>query len=648
VSNSIFGQANDPVLLQVANENISKSEFVKVFEKNNTRKEQPDTKALEEYLDLYINFRLKVAEAKALGMDTLKSFRDELAGYRKQLAQPYLFDSKASDKMIEEAYEHRKYDIRTSHILVRCDKLASAADTLAAWNKIMQLRKRIVLKGEDFGTVAAEGSEDPYAKNRVVEGQKIKGNKGDLGYFTAFDMVYPFERVAYNAKVGEVSMPVRTDYGYHLIKVTDRKPAFGKLQLAHIILVFPAKASLDDSLKVADSANLAYKMLRQGVDFGEVAKKFSDDFSTSGKGGVLPWMGINKLLPDFVANILKMKGKGDYSEPFQTPFGWHIIKLVDSKPVGSFDDEKDDIKQKIAKNDRNTEISNSFINKTKNNYGFTQDLTALSELTSTITDSIFTASWKIEQAAGLNKKLFTIGTKSYTQSDFARQLATNQRHQQKRDIQAFVNQQYNTFVNDAIVKYADSQLEAENPDFKSLITEYHDGILLFDLTDKKVWSKAVKDSTGLAEYYNANKTNYMWDSRLDVTTYNFAKPAIAKPLKKLVKKNLSDEVIISKLGQDTTAGLKVNHGLFVKGENPALESIPWVPGIYDLKSVDGTLTAYVKVIKVVAPEPKQLNEVKGLVTSDYQNYLEKMWISELRAKYPVKVNRDVFNTIIAR
>ncbi len=643
---SVFSQSTDPVLLQVANEKITKNEFIKVFEKNNTKNEKPDTKALEEYLDLFINFRLKVTEAKSLGMDTVKSFRDELAGYRKQLAQPYLADNEANEKMMQEAYEHKRFDIRASHILVRVDRLASASDTLAAWNKIMQLYKRIVTKGEDFGKVAAEASEDPSAKDREADGQKTKGNRGDLGFFTAFDMVYPFETAAYNAKVNEVTLPVRTDFGYHLIKVTAKIPAMGKIQLAHIILVYPKKATLDDSLNVQDSANMAFKLLKGGSDFGDIAKKYSDDFSTSGKGGVLPWFGVNRLLPDFIFNIQKMKQKGDFSEPFQTQYGWHIIKLVDRKPIGTFEEEKDDIKQRISRSDRNTEIQNTFIAKTKATYSFSQNLQALDELTKTVTDSIFEASWKLEQAAGLDKNIFTIGTKNYTQADLAKHLATTQRHGQKRDIPAYVFQQYTSFVNDAVNKYADSQLENEKPDFKALINEYHDGILLFDLTDKKVWSKAVKDTVGLQKFYELNKNNYMWESRLDASILTIKDPSIIKSLKKLLKKGVADEQILAKFNHDSIQKVTIEHKKFLKGENMNLANIEWKTGISELIPLADKENAIVVVHQVAAPEPKLLSEIRGAMTADYQNYLEKEWISQLREKYPVSVNREIFNTII--
>ena len=644
---SVFSQSADPVLLQVANEKITKNEFIKVFEKNNIKSEKPDNKALEEYLDLFTNFRLKVTEAEALGMDTVKSFRDELGGYRKQLAQPYLSDNQATDKMIQEAYEHKKYDVRASQILVRVERLAPAADTLAAWNKIMQLRKRI-LKGEDFGKVAMDGSEDPSAKDRTAEGRTIKGNRGDLGFFTAFDMVYPFEEAVYNSKVGEVSMPVRTDFGYHLIKVTAKAPAIGKVQLAYIMQIYPAKATLDDSLRVADSANLAYKLLQTGSDFADVAKKFSDDASTAGKGGVLPWFGVNRLLPDFTLNIQKMKQKGDYSEPFQTIYGWFIIKLVDQKLIGSFDEEKEDIKQRIPRSDRNADVLNAFVAKTKSTYGFTQNLKALDELAKTVTDSIFVASWKAEQAAGLNKDLFSIGTKTYSQSDLAKHLASTQRHEQKRDIPAFVYQQYNSFVNDAVNKYADSQLEAENPEFKSLINEYHDGILLFDLTDKKVWSKAVKDSVGLEQFYEKNKNNYMWETRLDASIFTVKDPGIVKNLKKLLKKGTPDEQVLSNFNVDTVQKVTVEHKKFAKGDNTNIDALVWKPGISDLITMADTTNAIIVVHKVVAPEPKLLNEIRGAMTADYQNFLEKEWIAELRSKYPVIVNREVFNSIVTQ
>jgi len=637
-------QNSDPVMLKVANENITKGEFLKVYQKNNLKGEAIDRKSLEEYLDLYINFRLKVKEAESLGMDTIKSFRYELASYRRQLAQPYLADDKANDALIHEAYLRKQSDVRASHILIKVDRTASAADTLAAWNKIIQLRKRI-LKGEDFGKIAAEASEDPSARNRVSEGRTMKGNKGDLGYFTAFDMVYPFENAVYNTRVGEVTMPVRSDYGYHLIKVTDKLPAMGKVQIAHVMLVYPKKASLDDSLKVADSANMAYDLLMKGNDFAAVAKKFSDDKSTADKGGVLPWFGVNRMLPEFIIAISKLKKVGDISEPFQSDFGWHIIKLNDRKAIGGFEEEKEDIKQKVTKNDRAIEAQDSFVRKTRDEYGFREDPTALDELTKVVTDSIFAGSWKAKEAENLNRTLFTIGDRSYTQTDFAKYLAANQRKGAKHDISATVKQQYDQFSNESCLKYADTQLENKYPDFRSLMKEYHDGILLFDLTDKNVWTKAVKDTVGLQNYYDQHKNNYLWDQRLDASVFTIKDSRVTKALTKLIKKGVPDNEILSRINQDTTVRVSVERKKFLRGENMLVDSIAWKPGIVGPVAAKGRSTQIVSVHSLVPPEPKLLNESRGLITADYQNFLEKEWISQLRTKYPYSVNRDVFETL---
>lgn len=642
-----MAQSQDPVLLKVAGESVTRNEFLKVFEKNNTKQEEISQKALEDYLDLYINFRLKVAEAKALGMDTLKSFRDELAGYRKQLAAPYLVDQQTTDALVRETWEHKQNDLRASHILIRVDRQAPPADTLAAWNKIMKLRSRL-LAGEDFGKIAAEASDDPSARDREIQGRMYKGNNGQLGFFTALDMVYPFEKAAYNTPLNEISAPIRTDYGYHILKVTEKDPAIGKIQLAHIIMLPKTNGTVDDSLKVVDSINQAYKFLKIGSDFGEIAKLYSDDFSTATKGGVLPWFSVNRLLPQFVEQIHLLKNKGDYSQPFQSPIGWHIIKLIDQKKPGTFEEEKDEIAKAIGRNDRENVISASFVNKTKSKYGFREYQEAVKELATRVTDSIFNASWKVEEASGLTKPIFSIGQTTYTQADLAKRLATTQKKSTVVDRNYYVAQQYNGLVNDMVVAYADSQLENENPDFKSLVTEYHDGILLFDLMDKKVWTKAVKDTVGLQSYYEQNKNNYLWDERLDASLFTVNDPKLVKKVRKMASKGIADDKILSSLNHDSTINVKVERKKFLKGENMNLQAVEWKAGMSpDVKLADNA-TTFARVYAVVPPEPKLLSEVRGLMTSDYQNYLEKQWIDELRAKYPFEVNKQVFQSLIPK
>ena len=637
-------QDNDPVILDVAGEKITRSEFLNVYQKNNTKGEALDAKSLEEYLELYINFRLKVKEAQEQGLDTLRSFRDELAGYRKQLSTPYLVDDQAVESLVNEAYQRKLSDIRASHILVRCTREAAPADTLAAWNRVMQLRKRI-LKGEDFGKIAAENSDDESARNRTAQGRPVKGNYGDLGYFTVFDMVYPFETAAYNTKEGEVSMPVRTDFGYHLIKVAARKPAMGKVQIAHILMIFPPKATAADSAKMADSIQMVYELLRNGGDFATLTKKYSGDKSTADKGGMLPWFGVNRMIPKFIDAIRDLKEIGDYSAPFMSDFGWHIIKLADRKPVGSFEDEKGDLKQRVTKSDRTVVSQQSFIEKAKKEYSFTENKAALDKVISQVDPSVFAGKWSVPAQAALTETLFTIGNARYTQADLANYLAS---HQQKGDtlhIPTYVDEQYKKFRDEKCQSYADSQLENKYPEFRSLMREYHDGILLFDLTDKKVWSKAIKDTTGLQNFYEANKNNYLWDDRVDATLYTYANPKITKSLKKYVKKGLPFEQILPKFNHDTVVVVEAERKKFLKGENATVDSLGWNKGFYpELPGKDGKVLTVV-INDVVKKEPKQLNEAKGIITADYQNYLEQEWIKELRKKYPFVANQEVLKSI---
>ena len=640
----VWSQNSDQVLMNVAGENVTKSEFLGVYQKNNTKGEVIDQKSLDEYLDLFINFKLKVKEAEVLGLDTVKSFRDELGGYRKQLAQPYLIDEDANKALLDEAFARKGEDIRASHILIRVDKNAKPADTLAAYNKVIKIRKRL-LKGEDFGKLAIEFSDDESAKDRTQEGRTMKGNKGDLGYFTVFDMVYPFETGAYSTKTGDVSQPVRSEFGYHLIKVTDRKPAMGKVQIAHILFLYPKDAKAADSAALKPKAEAAYQKLLNGDDFAAIAKEFSEDKGTSDKGGVLPWFGVNRMVPEFIAQIAKLKQAGDYTAPFQTSFGWHIIKLVEQKPIGTFEENKTDLKQKLTKNDRSVKSEESFVGKVKKEYTFSEDLIARDEFSTVVTDSIFKGKWKASEAAALNKTLFTIGKTTFTQTDFAKYLESKQKNIPSQTVGALINSMYRTFVNEKCMAYEDSQLENKYPDFKSLMREYHDGILLFDLTDQKVWSKAIKDTTGLKDFYEKNKNNYMWTERLEASIYSFTDAKEIKPARKLLKKGLPEEQILSRLNHDSTIVVTIEHKKYVKGDNNLIDGITWIKGLTLDMATDSTHTGFVMVHGVIQPEPKLLTEAKGLITSDYQNYLEKEWIAMLRGKYPVSVNREVLNSI---
>jgi peptidyl-prolyl cis-trans isomerase SurA len=641
----VFAQDKDPVILNVAGEEISRSEFLNVYMKNNVNSEVLDRKSLEEYMELYINFRLKVKEAEALGLDTVRSFKEELAGYRKQLAQPYLIDEEMNKSLLQEAYDRKKTDIRASHILIRVDRNATPADTLLAYKKVMNLRKRI-LKGEDFGKVAMEASDDLSARDRQMEGRTIKGNLGDLGYFTVFDMVYPFETGAYNTPVGEVSMPVRSDFGYHLIKVTDRKPALGRVQVAHIMMRLPANATADDSARIAEKAMDVYMRILNGEDFARLAEQNSDDKSTAAKGGVLPWFGANKMIPEFISEITKLKNLNDITKPFLTSFGWHIVKLLDRKEIGSYEDVVNELKQSLTRSDRAKKSEEALINRIKREYKYKENLKGRDDFYKVVTDTIFSAKWSAQQAEGLKKTIMTIGRQSFSQQDFAKWLEKNQRKRAKEDIRTFVNSMFATFANETLLAYEDSRLESKYPDFKMLVKEYRDGILLFELTDQKIWSKAVKDTAGLESFYNQHKGNYMWGQRLDATVYTLESTddKLIAGLRKAISSGLTDTELLAQYNTDTTSVLTIDHRKYQKGDDELIDNLEWKPGLAP-ESIDEGKVYLVNIHALLSPEPKKLNEARGLITADYQNYLEQEWIRELRARYPFKVYDEVLSSI---
>ncbi|MEI6122775.1 MAG: peptidylprolyl isomerase [Bacteroidota bacterium] len=643
-------QVNDPILLNVAGENITKSEFLNVYQKNNVKGDAMDRKSLEEYLDLYINFKLKVKEAEEQKLDTFASFRTELAGYRKQLAQPYLTDKEVDEKLINEAYERMQWDIRASHILIKVDKNASPEDTLAAYKKIMKIRDRII-KGEPFDKVAKETSEDPSARDREDAGSKstIKGNGGDLGYFSVLDMIYPFENGAFNTKVGEVSMPVRTDYGYHLLKVSNKKPAMGKVVVAHIFVSVPKDAKSEDLAGFKNKIDEAYAKLQKGEKFEDVVNEYSDDKGSAAKGGVLPGFGVNRMVPEFIEAIANLNNIGDYSKPIQTVYGWHIIKLIDRKPIKSLDEEKPQLKSRIIKDSRSNKSLESVITRIKKEYKFKDYPKSLKKFYSVIDTTIFDGKWDVQKANKLTKTMFVLGPKTITQSDFAQYLALKQAKRTKMNIPGYVNERYKTYVDDFCKNFEDTKLEEKYPDFKMLMKEYRDGIMLFELTDKKVWSKAIQDTTGLKEYYENHKTNYMWDERLDASIYTCKNIEVANNVRKLLKDfddgKITENDILIKINTDTIPVLKIERKLYLKKDSPIIDSVKWVKSITN-NIVKDNKVIFVVVHKVVAPEPKQIKEAKGLITADYQNYLEKEWIDQLRKKYTYTVNKDVFESLL--
>jgi peptidyl-prolyl cis-trans isomerase SurA len=645
------------VLMTIDGQKVTVGEFLNIYNKNNVQTEVADQKSMDEYLDLFINFKLKVRDAEMAGLDTVKSLREELAGYRKQLTPPYFVDKETLDMLVKEAWERMQYDLRASHILVRVAPMASAADTLAAYKKIQTALER-ARKGEDFGKLALELSEDPSARNREATSQRpfLRGNKGDLGFFTVFNMIYPFENAAYKTPKGQVSDIIRTNYGYHIIKVFERRPALGRAQVAHIFFQIPANARAEDSLRIKMRADSVYQRYLAGEDFTKLVKEFSDDKGSAARDGVLPWFTCNRLVPEFMEVVYNLK-PGDVSKPVLTPYGWHIIKMIDHKPIGSFESEEENLRQRLEKDSRYSFTKSNLIAKLKKEYAFRENTKALADLLPLLDTNIYHAKWTVPSSKKLKKVLFTLAGQKYTLNDFANWLSKNQKKMQKADLGMYLKTKYKEYVDEQVVAYEDSRLETKYPDFGLLMKEYHDGILLFEITQKKVWDKAIQDTTGLLAFYESVKNNYMWPDRKEITRVqirNIKDPKKADLLAKQVVEwiNFADMTLTTMkekiLENDSTLIVDIERDKVAAGEESLADELTQ-PQSYSRKDEtdeSGRISLRIVVLnRLLPPMPKELDEVRGHVTAEYQNYLESEWIKNLREKYPVVVNREVFEKI---
>jgi peptidyl-prolyl cis-trans isomerase SurA len=645
---TINAQEKDPVLLTIGDKEVNLSEFNAIFNKNNSKEKVTD-ESIQEYLDLYIKFKLKVSEAEDLGYDTLPKFTKELAGYRAQLALPYLTDKEVTDALIKEAYERMKLDVRASHILIKVGENSSPQDTLAAYNKAIKLRKAI-LAGEDFASVAKENSTDPSAQK----------NAGDLGYFSAMHMVYPFESAAFETKIGDVSMPVRTKFGYHIIKVVDKREARGTIRVAHIMVKTDKKAiakerSSSDAHEL--KINEIYEKLKNGEDFEALAKQFSDDSGSARRGGELPEFNTGKMVENFENTAFSLAKDGDFSKPIKTDFGWHIIKRLELKKIDSFEKLEESIKAKVARDSRSNKSKKALLQKIKDQNGFVENLKERNDFYKLVDKkSLLAGTWDASKAAKFNKLMFGFYAKDgdkfeYTQSDFAEDFAKTKYANSKDknvSIEAEVNRVYAKILSNKAVAFKDSRLSKTSDEFRLLMQEYRDGILLFDLTDEKVWSKAVKDSIGLDAFYQKNKDKYMWEERAEATLYICNDAAVAKNVTKLLKKRAkkayTNDDLLKMTNVESQLSLKIEEGKYSKGDNDEVDKALWEKGAISNINKEKTVVI-VEVKNVLAPEAKLLSEIRGLITSDYQNYLEQEWVSALKAKYTVVVNKDVLKLV---
>lgn len=645
----VFAQGwKNKTLVTIGDRNISAGEFMEVYEKNNLNSEVLDKKDVDEYLDMYTKFKLKVIEAENLEMDTMPKFIKEYTGYRKQLAKPYFSNAEGTEALVEEAYNRMQYDVNASHILIKCDPHAVPADTLAAYNKALAARNRI-LKGEDFGDVAVELSEDPSARDmEAIPGKRraYKGNRGNLGYFTVFDMVYPFETAIYNSKVGELSMPIRTDFGYHIIRLNSKTPACGTVRAAHIYLHID-----DDDPMKCDSAmrekafNIYKEIDKDGKNWDNMVKKYSDDKGSSQQGGMLSPFRVSQIVPEFIS-VVKQLNDNEISEPVKTNYGYHIIKLVGKSGIKSFEEEKDNLTKRVEKDMRAKVSDENVLKRLKKENKFKEYVKEKDAFIATIDTTLKEGKYVVAEGVDTNKTLFKLQKKEYKVADFIEYIEEHEKPQPFMSSGSYAYQLYDEFVKDSVFAYEDEHLEEKYPDFKLLVQEYHDGILLFDLMDKQVWKKAEIDTAGIRRYYDEHKDEYMWGKRVKTILITVNNDESLARAEELINMDITVDSIKSVVKAEGLKGVKVKSPFFQQGDDVDIDETVWKAGTVRVipSTVDNT-TKLIKILEVRKPEPKTYKETRGIIISAYQTKLEEDWVNELENKYPVVVNEKILNKV---
>jgi peptidyl-prolyl cis-trans isomerase SurA len=613
-------------------------EFSRVYNKNIDLVKDESQKDLNQYLELFVGYKLKINKANKIGLQNNVKYINELKSYRTQLSKNYTSDVKVTKALIEEGYTRSQKEIRASHILITVDENAIPADTLKAYNQTLDIRKR-ALSGENFETLAEKLSQDPSSKE----------NKGDLGYFSAFRMVYAFETAAYKTKVGEISMPIRTRFGYHLVKVTDSRNNRGEVTVAHIMIMKPTSDVSADAEKAKSTIQDIYTKLKQGENFESLAGQFSEDKTSAVKGGLLPRFASGQLSSEeFESIAFGLSKPQEYSQPFQSQFGWHIVKLIERHPVKTFQESEKELDSKIRKDDRSRLLTKSLNEKVRKKYKFLRNEKVYKDIVAIVNDKFYNAEWTLpKDLKEYNESILTIESKKISERAFLSNLESQQKSKIKiKPIAKLVDFLYKNFEDEQLVNYYNDNLENEFPEFANVIEEYRDGLLLFDLMEKEIWDKAKQDTLGLKKYYEANKAKYQWKNRVEVLVASSTKKDMVTSASKLLKNNTTADKIKESLNTKDIVNIMIKEETVEEGTNNFPKNGTNKLGVSDIYQ-DKEFYFVNKVKKIMPAGAKTLEEARGRVINDYQQYLEDNWVSELKKEFKVSVNQDVFERLKA-
>lgn len=629
---AIAQNSSDEILMTIDGEGFTKSEFEYIYKKN--LQQQIDAKSLDEYIDMFKDYKLKVKEAEAQGLDTVATFAKELKGYRDQLAQPYLVDQNRDEELAKEAYERLKESVEVEHILAAIKEDDPAKTKEAAYKKINEALAR-VKAGEDFKKIAKEYSDDP----------SVAKNDGYIGVIKGFQTVYPFEEAAYATPVGTVSNPVLTQFGYHIIKVLDRQPDAGEIKTAHIMLLCGKTAT--DAEVAAQQAKIdeIYAELKAGADFDELVQKYSEDNNSKKNNGQLNWFSKGRMIKDFSDAAFAIESVGDISEPIRTPFGFHIIKLIDKRDIKPYNEMHDEIMRRMSRDSRGQQGQKKLVERLKVDYNYAINAAAMETL-NTLAKTIAPNTKEFAAAIADNSEvLFTIEGAEFLVSDFSEYLAENFSKENESSKEQLYDE-VDKYIDFAIIAYEDSKLESKYPEFRNLINEYHDGILLFEISDKEVWRKASEDAKELAKYFKKHKKSYKWSApRYKGYAVQCVNDSVANEVKEMIATLDADtllQTITERFNSDKKRDVKLKKSIFKSGENNVVDYYVFHKG--ELPVTDKYTVAFVSG-KLLLDGPEEYTDVKGEVISEYQAELEKRWIKSLNKKYKVEINQDVLSTI---
>lgn len=619
---------SDDVLFTVDGDPIKSSEFLRVYNKNLDLVKDESQKDVDAYLKLFVNYQLKIKEAKRLGLDTVPKYLREFESYKKQLSKNYLSDSNVTEALIKEAYDRSTQEIKASHILIRLDE--SEKDTLNVYNQLMELRERV--KNEGFEKV----------KNEVHNGTTVFAE--DLGWFSAFKMVYEFENAAFKTKVGEVSEPFRTRFGFHIVKVDDKRSSRGEVTVAHIMISNKQADSLMDPVV---RINEIYKKINQGENFESLARQFSDDKSSSSNGGMLaPFTGGQLSSQEFEEMAFSLSKPDQISEPFSTDYGWHIMKLISKQGIQPMEDIKGELENKVKRDARSSLINTALATKLKKNYGVVDDPKKLDYFVSILSNDFYNRAWVIPTSMDANKALFNIGNTVIRYTDFANHLLTSQRVYAGKTtpFTDIVTKEFKTFQEGKILKYHEDNLEFENEDYAQILKEYRDGLLLFDLMEKEIWNAATQDTMGLKAYYDTHKSAYIWKDRVDVVMATAAKQSAIETVKAMMEQGASDEDISKQLNSEAEQKVIFTKGVMETDHQALPKNLELKEGVSKVYTYNDAYHVLM-VNKVMPSANKTYEEAKGKVISDYQNNIEDNWLKSLNERYKVEIHPKALNTV---